>query len=367
MATITATATMRTIRLNTTALYASGIAVQGYLSSGALVGLMEFSGFGTTLNSSTIIKSITIEPTIGDYGIWSYGDRTITLYSSNYQSISGSYTGAQYRKSKLGDLVGNGQKTTGTASTYKGAQIFTLNSSTNSELFAALSTYLKGGNDTILLTNDETSVKYGYSYSANYLNFTACSITVEYDAGCVYIRDGSNTISTTLTLSDPAFYNNGAAGASSVVGVSEGLNRVARYSFNTPNANITNINLNFSSMWYGSGTQPTTYHFYIGTDPNSHLNAGASSSYTGVLYIDTSTYTAFSGSANITLLPNTTYYLFVFPDTTTFGWYHWEGTAEMTALAVEGWSTYVVYIDNGTSWDKYVPYIDNGTGWDICG
>lgn len=178
-----------------------------------------------------------------------------------------------------------------------------------------------------------------------------------------------------ITLSNPTFYNGGASGASAVVGVSSGLNRVARYSFTSPDIGASSVTLKFTSMWFETGVpKPASLYFYIGTDPNSHINAGAESTYTGVLNVDTNTYTSCSGSADVLLLPNTTYYLFVFPATTTFGWYYWQTTAAMTSSGGaglvyidngSGFDAYQIYIDNGTSWDLHMPYIDNGSGWDL--
>ena len=139
-----------------------------------------------------------------------------------------------------------------------------------------------------------------------------------------------------IVLSSPSFFSAGASGASAVVGYESGRNRVARYSFTAPSTGATSVSLDFSSMWYGAGTQPKTLRFYIGTDANSHVNAGAGSTYTGVLNINTNGYTGYLGSANINLMPNGTYYLFVFPDSTTFGWYNWAGNAAMTTGGAYG-------------------------------
>lgn len=131
-----------------------------------------------------------------------------------------------------------------------------------------------------------------------------------------------------ITLSSPAFFRNGVGGASSVVGVESKLNRVARYSFVAPATGANAVSLSFAGMWFGNGTRPDSFRFYIGTDSNSHINAGADTACTGTLAVDSGG-TVFSGAADILLLPSTTYYLFVFPNTATFGWYNWEGTAAM--------------------------------------
>lgn len=159
---------------------AAGQAFQGaYNATGSRVGVMTFDGFGTTLKN-TIIKSIVIEPTIINSGSNS-ASRTLTFWSSNYQSIDTSKNGQVYPKAKLGTLVGNGTSSTGIPSTYVGKQKFTLNSSTNSALFNTLSAYLIAGNTCILLYNGENTNASGSSFSANYIGFSACSITVEYE------------------------------------------------------------------------------------------------------------------------------------------------------------------------------------------
>lgn len=132
-----------------------------------------------------------------------------------------------------------------------------------------------------------------------------------------------------ITLSSPQFFQAGTMVPGKVVGVVNS-NRVARYSFTSPATGATSVSLNFTRMWYGEGEQPTSFNFYIGTDPNSHVNAGATSTSTGKVTI-ASNGTDFAGSADVLLLPNTTYYLFVFPATTAYGWYYWEGDAAMSA------------------------------------
>lgn len=131
-----------------------------------------------------------------------------------------------------------------------------------------------------------------------------------------------------ITLSQPAFFRNGAGGASKVVGVESGCNRVARYSFTSPPSGASSAAVSVSGMWFGSGTRPDSFRFYIGTDPLSHINAGADSPRTGLLQGQSAT--AFSGTAQVLLLPNTDYYLFVFPNSAAFGWYNWEGSAALT-------------------------------------
>lgn len=194
MASITVSASgLRTVYYQSSVSWRSaGQAMQGsWNNTGSRVGVMTFDGLGTTLKN-TVIKSIIIEPTIFDSGTNS-ASRTLTFWSSNYQSIDTSKNGQSYPKAQLGTLVGNGTNGTGIPSTYVGKQKFTLNASTNATLFNALAAYLRAGNTCILLYNGETANASGYSFSKNYIGFNACSITIEYETSIVgaYIDNGS--------------------------------------------------------------------------------------------------------------------------------------------------------------------------------
>lgn len=127
-----------------------------------------------------------------------------------------------------------------------------------------------------------------------------------------------------ITLSAPVFYRNGVGGSSSVIGVESTYNRVARFSFVAPSTGASGVDLSITKLVFGGGTPPETFCFYIGTDPNSHINAGSGTADTGILKINTSTGVDFTGSASILLLPGVTYYLFIFPNTRDYGWFSME-------------------------------------------
>lgn len=146
-----------------------------------------------------------------------------------------------------------------------------------------------------------------------------------------------------INLTSPVFYKNGSSGGvSAVVGYESLSNRVVRYCFRTGASGASGVQLAFTGNWQGSGKLPSL-RFYIGTDPDSHRDAGADSPYTGSL---TPTGFDYGGSAEVLLLPDTDYYVWVFPATTTFGWVQWsydDGDAvagctggALTALTAEG-------------------------------
>ena len=133
-----------------------------------------------------------------------------------------------------------------------------------------------------------------------------------------------------INLSTPLFYAGGVSGVSMVVGVESLRNRVARYTFQAPSQGASGINFTFSGNSKGRGDQPTEFYFYVGTSPNSHENAGVGYEYSGILssngnYI-------YTGTLNMVLYPNKTYYLWVFPTTSQYGWVFWgSNTGDVTA------------------------------------
>ena len=117
-----------------------------------------------------------------------------------------------------------------------------------------------------------------------------------------------------IVLSNATFYMNGISGVSGVVGNEAGGNRVVRYTMTSPATGASNVALSFVENWREGGTIPETLRFYIGTSATSHENAGSSSEYTGTLTRSTGEYpvwSTYSGSADVVLLPNATYYVWV--------------------------------------------------------
>ena len=126
-----------------------------------------------------------------------------------------------------------------------------------------------------------------------------------------------------IVLTNQIFYKNGQGGVSGVVGYESKSNRVVRYTLQPPSSGASSIDLSFTgNYWTEYGVLPETLYFYIGTDPESHANAGKDFERTGELKRKVKTYD-YSGSADILLMPNTTYYVWVFPSSTVFGWLYW--------------------------------------------
>lgn len=172
-----------------------------------------------------------------------------------------------------------------------------------------------------------------------------------------------------------AFYEAGKVVSGRVVGISNRKNRVARYQFITTAEGSSHQEILYYSSGLGGGSH-IPVRFYIGTDPNSHTNAGVNSEYHGTLTLGSDKET-FTGSSNVLLLPNTTYYIWFFPGSTTYGYYAWRSSKTSTLTTSGGaglvyigngstYDAYQVYIGNGTSWDLALPYVGNGTGWDLC-
>ena len=180
----------------------------------------------------------------------------------------------------------------------------------------------------------------------------------------------------TITTTEKKTYTGGVAeSASQIVGYADSKNRVVRFTFTTDASGAGHIawvlETNYLATSYAPGLR-----WYIGTDPESHKNAGATTdAYCGEVTKETvSGAVKFSGAADIPLLPNTTYYLWIFPSVATYGYYNLTQNqqAKVTPSGVFGVvyineEAYQAYIDNGSGWDMCAPHIDNGTSWDACG
>ena len=181
----------------------------------------------------------------------------------------------------------------------------------------------------------------------------------------------------TITTSTVQAYAGTSTSTTRIVGRNAGQHCVARYSFTTDSMGASTVAWETGKNSVGAGTRPPL-RWCITADPTSHINAGPSTTdYQGsVTVTNVQGWDVFSGSADLVLVPNTTHYLWLFPNTSTYGFYYLGGTYTATVTTSGGaglvfidigtaWEAYQAYIDNGASWDLYMPYIDNGTGWDL--
>lgn len=126
----------------------------------------------------------------------------------------------------------------------------------------------------------------------------------------------------TIMLTNPTFYAGGEGGSSSVVGFESQRNRVVRYNLIVPSDGANRIDLSFSGNWKGGGTTPSKFGCKIGTDPDEYANAGTGYEPTTVLNRIGTSYD-YVGSADVLIIPNVQYYVWVYPISTTFGWFYW--------------------------------------------
>lgn len=153
--------------------------------------------------------------------------------------------------------------------------------------------------------------------------------------------------------------------SSQIVGYALSKNRVVRFTFATDNIGASHVSW-FLENNYLATTNAPSLRWYMGTDPASHVNAGASTAtYCGEVTATTNEgVTKLSGDADIVLLPNTAYYLWIFPSTANHGYYNL--TELQQARVTPSGGAGLVFIDNGSTLEAYQAFIDNGTGLDLC-
>lgn len=155
-----------------------------------------------------------------------------------------------------------------------------------------------------------------------------------------------------LATSDWQWYIGGNSATSSVLGndwnksTSSVISRVGRFKFTAPSTGATGVNLTLYSGGKGDGSH-IQLRFYIGTSATSHVNGGPDSEYTGALTLSDDWLT-FSGTADILLIPNQTYYLWVFPGEKTYGWYWGYRQNYTSTLTTSGAAMSVIDGSDGT-------------------
>ena len=155
-------------------------------------------------------------------------------------------------------------------------------------------------------------------------------------------------------LTNPVYYRNGTSGASTCIGYESSYNRVLRFSFKTGDKGATSISISVGSGTISKvdGSDQTSIPFYIGTSSSSHKNANEASGSTVTGHITGSSGSAYSGKANVNLKANTTYYLWFFPKSKTYGFSYWHSTgdySDTTSYSISGTSALKLSIttDNG--------------------
>lgn len=157
--------------------------------------------------------------------------------------------------------------------------------------------------------------------------------------------------SISLTTADWLWYSGGKSGVSAVVGNdwdtanSAVIRRVGRISFTAPSTGATGVSLTFHTARGDGAFVPL--RFFIGTDPDSHVNAGPNAQYTGELTLG-SDYLTHTGQADILLVPNQTYYLWIFPDSDDYGWYYGYRTNYTSVLTTSGAAMSGITAEDGT-------------------
>lgn len=164
-----------------------------------------------------------------------------------------------------------------------------------------------------------------------------------------------------ILLTDVLFYRNGVSGATRIVGNETGDStgrRIARYTFITPAAGAGKEIMVFHISGLSDGSR-IPVRFFIGTDPDSHANAGPESEYTGELTL-AGDWLSFSGETTKLLLPGKTYYLWVFPGEDKFGYYSWGRTGYTSALDLSGAACVVPVVKNGSIENRVVTVVKEG-------
>ena len=173
---------------------------------------------------------------------------------------------------------------------------------------------------------------------------------------------------------------------SKMVGYSK-KNYVVRYAFTTGKEGASSISWELDGNSHDSNPSSAYYtgikqqlRWFITTSSTSHINAGSTTTkhHGDVTVSSVGNADVFSGSVEMVMLPNTTYYLWIFPATATYGFY-WLTVSAKATLTTSGsaglvrirdgsaFHAYKCVIYNGSKWESYMPKIYNGSSWDLSG
>lgn len=122
-----------------------------------------------------------------------------------------------------------------------------------------------------------------------------------------------------LNSDNAVFYRNGVESPTKQIGSVYQDNvlvpAVVRYSFTTPSSTTKSVDISITNWDVQYGTL-IDFRFYIGTNPTSHIIADNTYEYTGDLIKQSGA--LFTASAEATLEPETSYYLWIFPIESTY-------------------------------------------------
>jgi len=119
---------------------------------------------------NTAISSIVLKCTFLDAGIGSWYTKNLCFYKNRGVCTPASYTDSY----KLGSITSTGMHNCTTT--------WTLNSTTNKELFAAMAAYFQAGNNVLIICKPEDTKTESYgNYTDNYLAISAVEITINYE------------------------------------------------------------------------------------------------------------------------------------------------------------------------------------------
>ncbi len=166
MATATYTASLRTRLVSSSGNYKTGSACQEYAVSGNnCVGIVHFAGMNL---ANKVIASLVFRIDAGNAGYGDDVDKTVYLRRSKYQEASADgITGAAYAGTALGTVTG---RFYGNTSAYSIA----------GTLLTTMAGYIASGNNTFIIYNPSPQAT-DKDYSRNYLEWTAVTLTVEYE------------------------------------------------------------------------------------------------------------------------------------------------------------------------------------------
>lgn len=167
----------------------------------------------------------------------------------------------------------------------------------------------------------------------------------------------------TIELNDVQFYRNGKPGATRIVGnetdTPEGR-LVVRYTFTVPEPGAARVNITFRIGGVDRGAA-IPIRFHIGTDPESHVNAGPDAPYIGELVLAENQF-SFSAEARVPLMPGRTYYIWAFPGNDQFGYYYWNQLNAISVLETSG-AAFLLPVALGGVWRRIMLHVAIGGKW----